>query len=867
MSECITEFLTLATGGSMPSKMAPTIDSDLPQSLSASACAAVQAETDQALISAVFTPFLEAGLMTGVRNDPGRDLEGSLEVGAAGQNSDGASITLCVSTTQVRPPKLSIFGAERIPKYVLDALGAIVACNLDRIHLAQQSVRLNEQAERRINEVSTIYEIGKAIDSVGIDALLEFITEKAAKVMDAQACSLMRLKPDTNALTIAASYGLAEDVVIVTERALGEGIAGRVAQTGEPMLIVEADKDPRLTGVSLDPEIGSSMVVPMKVERGKVIGVLSIRRRRPTPDFDLDALRLFSVFASQAALAITNVQLYQDLRARLIELSNISSLTQKVISTLDLNSVLELVANNIIEVVNFDRCCIYLQDRQSGKFAPRIIRGYKPEVIGPSAVKVGEGVVGIVAKTHVPILENDAKTARQPLKGFARALGTSAFVAVPIVSKGNCIGVIVADNKTSGATVTEANIALLSTFAGQAGLAIENAQLYDDRDQRYREMNRLATQTDNILRSIASSVLVVDASGQIVRWNKAFEEMWGLPESEGTSLTYAGLLTRIILPSDESAHLKKLMEEVIAMGDPRQLYKLVLHPKKRPEVIVNVLISPLIDREGRRLGVVQTMEDVTREIQMETEMARMRRLADIGQLAAKIAHEVRNPLSSIKGAAQLMRSEYEEVAPLREFLDIIVDEVNGLSGITSELLEFARPIKMEPAWYRIEDSIEKTVQFLASDFAEHNVRVCFLRNSGNRELYGDARQIEQVIRNLLLNAVQAMPGGGEIRIEASFDPKRHTVSIAVHDTGIGIPKDKLDEVFLPFVTSKTKGTGLGLAIVRKIIENHGGQISVESVHRHGSTFTVAIPIRPPALDLAEGLKRDRRPMPAAMPEV
>ena len=759
---------------------------------------------------------------------------------------------------------LYVAGPTRRNRTFLSAVAQQLAMVIDMAFLRDQARDLHKQAGRRIEEVSTIYEIGQAIDSVGIERLLEIITEKAALVMDAQACSLMRMNPQTNALTIAASYGLSEDVVVMSQRALGEGIAGRVAQTGEPMLIVDAEKDPRLSGVDLMPEIGSSMVVPMKDERGRVLGVLSIRRRRPTPDFDQDALRLFSVFASQAAMAITNVQLYEDLRSRLIELNTLSSLTQQVISTLDLTSLLGVVADNIVEVVKFDRCAIFLLDRHSGRFAPRIVRGYTPKVIGQEPVAVGEGVVGTVARTHVPIIENGTS---RSFSNFARMLGTSSFVAIPILAKDQCIGVIVADNQTSGYEIQEDNITLLTTFAGQAGLAIENAQLYEDRDLRYHEMNRLATQTDNILRSIASGVFVVDASGTVTRWNKAAEEMWGISESDASGLPYATLLERFGLPTAETGRLQELMEAVSSTGRPAQLYNLGLHPRRKPEIVVSILMSPLIDRQGNRQGVVQTMEDVTREIRMEWEIGRIRRLADIGQLAAKMAHEVRNPLSSIKGAAQLMQTEYSDLTSLSEFLDIIVNEVNALNLITTDLLDFARPMKLDLEYVDLHNLVARTLQFLESELSDHGVTVEIEAEMPIPDIEVDQKQMGQVVRNIALNAMHAMDGGGCFRVSIRDGVERDTVEIVFADTGLGIPEEKLDEVFQPFFTTKTKGTGLGLSIVQKIVENHAGKIEVASRAGVGTSFTVTLPVRQSDPILTEDIRQlVQRPLSAALPD-
>ena len=719
---------------------------------------------------------------------------------------------------------------------------------LDRIYLEEEASRLQREADQRYREVSTIYEIGQAIDTVEVGRLLDIITEKAARVMGAHVCSLMRVDPETKGLGIVASYGLSEEVVYKAHRAMGEGIAGRVAESGEAILIGDTENDPRLTDIMLRPELGSSIIVPMKDESGATLGVLSISRRRPSAGFTETDLRLFSVFASQAALAINNKQLYDDLNRHVKELSTLSDLTQAVISNLDLNRLLNNVADNIIDVVQFDRCCIFLYDRPSKRFMPRIVRGYRQEGITRAAVRMGQGVVGMVARRKMTIMEQDARAALQPMRGFARSLGTNAFLAVPVVSnpvisKGQTIGVVVADNKSSGRTITPQSIELLTTFVNQAGIAIENAQLYEDWQQRYQDINRLATQTDNILRSIGMTVAVVDAAGVVTRWNRAAEEMWGISDTEATHLSYAGLVERFGLPEAEAANLIDWMEDVRSTGHARQRYKVTLHPRRRGQVVTNLLFSPLIDRYGERQGIILIIEDVTHETRMETEIGRIRRLADIGQLAAKMAHEVRNPLSSIKGAAQLMRNEYEDLAPFREFLDIIIDEVNHLSKITTDLLDFARPLQLELQWAGLNDLVDKTLALYRDMLRESRVKVRFRPEQELPQILCDAKQIEQVIRNIIINAMQAMPAGGDLAITTYHEQEKGSVTVCFCDTGVGIPEHKFDDIFQPFMTTKTKGTGLGLSIVKRIVENHHGDIDLTSRVGEGTCFSVTLPIR------------------------
>lgn len=836
------------------------------------ACQALAALTESGVASAA------ALLVRGMR--PVRHIAGSPDVlarygGLLDALADGApccqphaDTSVCSVPTMHAPASVvCLLGLADGSGAVGACVATILATALDRCYLQARTEQLGTEAERRFHEVETIHEISSLADKAEPERLLALITEKAARAMSAQACSLMRLDPETQTLTIAAAHGLSEDVVHVAERALGEGIAGGVAMTGEPLLISEAADDPRLSQLSLRPDIGSAMVVPMRDGAGSITGVMSIRRRRPGPEFDEEDLRLFSVIASQAALVISNNQLTTDLRRRVHQLQTLYDLTQVVISTLDVEGLLRSAASNIVDVVKFDRCCIYLLDRHTRRYVPRAVRGYRPEVVGAAPVRYGDGVIGLVAKKQMPIVEMDARNAIQPLRGFGRALGTSSFVVMPIVAKGQTIGVVLADNKRTRRAITEESIDLLSTFANQVGLAVENAQLYEDRELRFQEMHRLATQTDNIVRSIAASVVVLDTAGCVTRWNKGSEEMWGIAERDAIGRPFGELLRAAGLPVGEAAALEALRAQVMSSGRPHQAYRQRLHSRNGAEMSVNLLVSPVTNRVGERLGIVQIMEDATRETRMESEMARIRRLADIGQLAAKMAHEVRNPLSSIKGAAQLMRQEAGDNPAVQEFIGIIIDEVNALSGLTTDLLDFARPMRLDVRATDLRDLIRSTCGLMQNGLSGSGVDFELRVSDGLPEVLVDPKQIQQILRNLLLNAVQAMPDGGVVTIGADYDAKHGSVAIDVTDRGVGIPEDRLPHIFQPLYTTKTKGTGLGLSIVNKIVENHGGTIQVSSRPQLGSTFTVRLPIeaRPPAF-VPLGLPEESSRLGSALPD-
>ncbi|HEX3698625.1 MAG TPA: ATP-binding protein [Polyangia bacterium] len=248
-------------------------------------------------------------------------------------------------------------------------------------------------------------------------------------------------------------------------------------------------------------------------------------------------------------------------------------------------------------------------------------------------------------------------------------------------------------------------------------------------------------------------------------------------------------------------------------------------------------------------GVATTIGVTLQNSQVYERMKERDRLAALGQMAAGLAHEIRNPLGSIKGAAQFLQPAAAKQTgdSTKEFLDIIVEEVNRLNKIVSQFLDYARPYRGEQRPLEVNEVLKKTLQLIAKEqnsAVEINSRLA----EGLPPVRADAEQLLQVFLNLSLNALQAMPQGGQLLLSTSL--RRATrrgaaaafLEVRFRDTGVGIPPGDLRNLFIPFFTTKEKGTGLGLPISQRIIENHGGTIEVRSQPGEGATFTVLLPV-------------------------
>lgn len=742
---------------------------------------------------------------------------------------------------------LSLLTRMPLPEDVQDLLltwSALLRVCVERLQAQAYLQQAQKHHKQRLQEVTALYEIGQAMEGNNLQALLDLITRKAAEVMEAQACSLMLLDEDEQTLVIRSSYGLPEEVIEQARVPWGRGIAGRVAASGEPMLIIAPRTDPRLAGedVPYREDIAASLCVPLRDGQGQVMGVLNIHRRKPAYVFNKQDMRLFSVFAMQAASAIKNAQIYNDLKNRVNELSVLSELSAAVNSTLELEEILQQTADGIVKTVRFDRCAIFLLD-ESGKLAiPHAVRGYSSKTLGGKEVHVADGVIGIAVRNKELVLVENAQQSSQPARGFGRMLGTNAFLVAPVLARNRVIGVVVADNKPTRRPIERANIQLLTTFINQAGMAIENARLYHDLDRRYNELHNLWEYTRNLLSSIGVGVVSIDRDEIVLTWNDAAERITNVPREKALGYKIEELVSHFRLPEEEQRELVEIIRQPFRTGERYSRFKCVLHPRQRGEMYFNFESSPLRAPDGSVQGVVFVFEDVTHQVRMEMEMQRVGQLAAVGRLAATIAHELRNPLSSIRASAQHLRSEHADDPTLCEFLNIIISEVDVMNTKTSEFLRFARPV--EPVFQQVDlqELIDSTASFMKPYIGEQQIHI-ETDVPVPLLIQADPTQLKEALRNLIINAVQAMPGGGTLYLSA-FPASDDTVCITVKDTGEGIAPEHLERIFTPFYTTKAKGTGLGLAIVQKIIESHRGSIEVRSEVGVGTEVRITLPVHP-----------------------
>jgi two-component system sensor histidine kinase HydH len=369
-------------------------------------------------------------------------------------------------------------------------------------------------------------------------------------------------------------------------------------------------------------------------------------------------------------------------------------------------------------------------------------------------------------------------------------------------------------------------ILLLIGFAGVTLLFL--AQSY--RTTR-TSLSRIKAFSDNLVENMPIGLVAIDDNEKITSLNHVAGSILSLSADE-----VIGEDARQIIPTDlwellESFDMEKSVVE-------KEIECAVFEGKVIPLEVSATLLN---DEDGTFLGYVLLFKDLSEVRSLRKEIARSQRLASVGRLAAGVSHEIRNPLSSIKGFATYFKERYHDVPENQQISNLMIQEVDRLNRVVGQLHEFARPITISKKSIQTKSFIENSLKLIERQASEANIKIQTSLSSEIDKVDVDPDRINQVLLNLYLNAIESMENEGSLSVTLTNTLEKDGIEIRVSDTGTGISKDELAHIFDPYFTTKASGTGLGLAIVHNIIEAHNGKIKVESLLGQGTNVTVILP--------------------------
>lgn len=353
--------------------------------------------------------------------------------------------------------------------------------------------------------------------------------------------------------------------------------------------------------------------------------------------------------------------------------------------------------------------------------------------------------------------------------------------------------------------------------------------------------NGAALNHHNILESLNVGVVVIDLKGEIITFNRAAENITGLFSEKVIGKEFDKVFDpNFFLNSHlDFKSLKDIQQNADVEAEIRR--------KGKNTFYVSLSISPVKNPEGEKTGIVLALQDITRLKKLEERSNRTDRLAAMGEIAVKIAHEIRNPLGSIELFATVLKKDLKDFEELKALAGHISSGVKSINNVISNLLLFIRP-QQKPNFQTIDicDSLNDSL-FFSSHLVNSDNGIDIITRYYSKPLtvYADSELLKQIFLNLILNAIQAMPHGGKLTISTrklNGRSKKDLAEIRFADTGTGISKADMLRIFDPFFTTKKRGTGLGLAIVHNITEAHGGAVDINSSEGKGTVCTVTLPL-------------------------
>ena len=419
-----------------------------------------------------------------------------------------------------------------------------------------------------------------------------------------------------------------------------------------------------------------------------------------------------------------------------------------------------------------------------------------------------------------------------------------AYLCLPLRASSRVVGILALAEKNSGDIYSADDLVVFTTIASPLGTAIENARLY-------LKLEQVNLHLERILSSMRGGVVAVDDQGRITTINAAGTQMLG-------DVEVGQHLDR--LQAEVSGVLRQTLLDGRGVGE----FETTITGPAQEKVPVVISSSCLEMAGGDSCGALAMINDLTQLKRLEQNVQRADRLSSIGTLAAGMAHEVKNPLVSIKTFTQLLLGRFEDADFRKTFAEVVPHEVERIDMIVSRLLDFARPRPVCFAPHDLRKIIEQVLMLVDNHIRKERIEVRTEFPSREIAVYGDEQQLHQVFLNLFLNALDALKEtrGGELTVRAYYDRihLRHRgiapfletdcVRVAVTDTGCGIPAEHMDQLFTPFFTTKIEGCGLGLSVVHGIVMEHGGEIDVQSAAGAGTSFTVTLPLMTSGISLS-----------------
>lgn len=774
----------------------------------------------------------------------------------------------------------------------MDELEVAVSSAADRNRLDKQLVEyyreLDAKVAARTRELEMLSRFSSAVNSTfDLDGILTDAVAYLKDSLEADAAWIYLLG-GTGSLELRAhkgfSDGLASSLSVLDT---AKGFSGKTFKDGGAFILNEMPESTNIPIVGAIASEGFRTAMHSAIKSGnRVLGSMGIASKSGYRYKESD-LQLLTSFGDQIGVAVEKTSLYdkekstaENLRNRVDQLVLLNEMGNMLRVTKSLDVAVKAVVTSVAQGLGLDRVCLWLLDGERSQFKLQAAKGIDDSQIGTTVPatgvfhgkdvtdceaelrtggslcsRLGTGwkpldgkdtstsvvllFAGDPAKTdlrcweHFGCEETGCKAYGNPmacwmvdescLRKFDQAGTLIDKMAVcgecdvyRAGARGSCIGALCVERTREA--ISGDDMRTLGVFANTAAAALENIRLME-------RMIKSERFIESIMANMASGLLVTDLEGRVKVLNNVGADILGVNRK-----ALAGRPITELVP--ETARLITVERSPVG-------HEVVISTPDGP-IPVGYSNSHLKEPDGVTEGVIVVFRDLSDIKRLQERIRETDRFAAIGKVAAGVAHEIRNPLFGITSVAQILGRETPSASPLKALIDAMLSETSRLNTLVEEMLLYGRATKISPVSTDIASLILDVVEFHKQAIQDKGINVATSFADGLPSMMVDPHQMRQIFLNLLFNSLDATPSGGNIGVTAM--KKDGALSISISDNGIGIPEEELAKVFDLFFTTKDKGTGLGLAICRKIVEDHGGTVSIRSTQGKGTEVEVSLPL-------------------------
>ncbi|MDH4158366.1 MAG: response regulator [candidate division Zixibacteria bacterium] len=567
------------------------------------------------------------------------------------------------------------------------------------------------------------------------------------------------------------------------------------------------------------------------------------------------------------------------LKRRMNELNALYEAGKSIGSTLHLKDLLKQIVTLASNVTEATIGSIMLIDEAGTFLTIEAAIGLEQKIIDQTRLSLGASIAGFVAQKGEPLIVADVEQDERFRRINKERYSSGSLLCVPLEIKGKVIGVINMANKQGDLSFSPNDLKLLTTFASQAAVAVDDANQFEKNRRRLVEfeiLNEISSELPNIQSMNDFRAILIQ---QLSRLFPIDYSMWFHWDAEMNTLIPYGASgeTDIPLTDSGSIDLRKISRDRISLSelhidaalldDIESLSKLIADEIDKKEAFPTpktaYMAIPVKHRGelsyifylGNNSDRPYAPDDISLArlvisqaailFEKEKSLLNATRLLTMGNMISEISHDLRKPLTSIKGGLQIVRDRWPEIAEKSEFFQTVHDEIHRMNELVRELVDFSNPNKYETEKIDLRKVVKRASELVSPDMRKKGIKFMAQYEDADWDVIVNKNQILEALLNLFINAIDAMPEGGKLSVEGCIEKPDHKkvdyLAVKISDTGTGIKKENLSKIFDRYYTTKETGTGLGLAVVERIISAHNGTLSVVSADGAGTTFKLYFP--------------------------